>query len=147
MIRATLIASALLVTSCAGGVAPAALLLGFGLLFLAATAWRSAQAGPPPRCVGGEATVCEGGVLRRRCGPGPAPAPFTPCGAGYCVLGRDVGRCPAPEPRVMPGACGGFRGQKACVKKRVIEACVMPVPTNYSGPSMNPHFQACGDDR
>ncbi|MCC6621245.1 MAG: hypothetical protein IT385_08320 [Deltaproteobacteria bacterium] len=116
---------------------------------------RGARAGAPMPCQGYEATSCEDGFLRKHCCPEGTKCNFDfprylDCGQGTCVVGADIGRCPAPVPRVTPAAATpgcGEGWELACVDRRVTKACIPPVPTNYTGPGMNPPFRACGDGR
>src|SRR5687768_12821902 len=106
----------------------------------------TAHAGEPAPCDGHETMVCDNGLLRARCCPKGArcnfrSSPHVDCGGGYCAVGRDVGRCPAPKPTTTgensKDACKAS-WEPACVANKVTQACIMPVPTNYSGPERNP---------
>jgi hypothetical protein len=119
---------------------------------------RTANAGSPAPCDGYEETVCQGGVISTRCCPKGKRCnfrnpPHVSCGDGYCVEGHDVGRCPAPQAQTTPakseGECKATSGswEPACVGGKVTSACIMPVPTNYTGPRPNPRFTTCRQDR
>ncbi len=138
------------ILACGLGCVPAAggSLLGvLALLMLTLGAVSSARAGAPLQCDGDETPYCDKGRIRQNCCPKNADCnfkspPFTDCGDGWCVEGFDRGRCPAPEPYVTE-----CRSPDAtvCLAKKVTKACIMPVPTNYMGPSRNPHYRTCGD--
>lgn len=135
----------------------------FGTSLVAGTA----KAGPPvprPPCNGSESHSCSAprpkdgqrvsvGAITSHCCPAGAHCnyayvPYTECGNGACVYGRDPGRCPAPQPSVDPAKTCSTQGmEKVCLGHKVTEACVMPVPTNYTGPSPNPTYRTCGDGR
>lgn len=127
-----------------------------GLVLLVVPFASSARAGPPMPCEGYETTSCENGWVRTHCCPKNAKCnfdfpSFISCGNQTCVVGADAGRCPAPLPMVDPSkksaADCGYGWEDACVARKVTKACIMPVPTNYSGPDRNPPYRTCGDDR
>lgn len=109
-----------------------------------------------PPCDGWEHESCgPNGHIERDCCPKGAKctfrtAPHQSCGDGACVVGQDPGMCVPREPRVTGATteveCAG-NWEKACVSGKVTMACIMPVPTNYSGPTRNPSFRVCGGDR
>jgi hypothetical protein len=149
------LAIAVVAFGCSAGISagPAAM-LGFLLLVTSVVGLsrRSARAGAPAPCQGSETTVCQNGYISRQCCPQGAKcnyrnAPFLTCGDGYCVEGKDPGRCPSPRANVMACDASAPGRVEACVDRKVTKACVMPVPTNYTGPSQNPSFRTCGDGR
>jgi hypothetical protein len=117
-----------------------------------------ARAGAPVPCDGTEKRVCEGGRMTTHCCPKSAKCnyrnpPHIDCGDGTCVEGGDEGRCRPPQP-VMSASkseetCKKDYGtwEPACVAHKVTKACIMPVPTNYTGPPNNPSFRTCRTDR
>jgi len=126
------------------------------LLTTLALAWpaRLARAGAPMPCDGYEERSCDAGFVRTHCCPAGAKCNFDfprflDCGHGTCVVGGDRGRCPSPLPHTTPGdaACAPDGWELACVDRRVTKACIPPVPTNFTGPGLNPPFRACGDGR
>ncbi|MBT9559557.1 MAG: hypothetical protein IV100_26240 [Myxococcales bacterium] len=143
------------------------------VLSAATLATTDALAGPPmprPRCEGSESTSCSAtppkagervslGRIGYNCCPPTAKCnyayvPFTECGHETCVYGRDPGRCPTRQPVVDPSAskdggksCSYGEPEQVCLNRKVTSACLMPYPTNYSGPPRNPPFKTCGDDR
>lgn len=157
--------SPLLGVSGAAGLAAMGLLasVALGLAFGRARAEPSASATsaasgaplPPPVCDGFEHASCADGRIAVSCCPKGAKCnyrnePYQDCGDGACVPGNDPGLCPPKQPQVDPGKTaaecpGGWI--KACVDRKVTMACLMPVPTNYMGPALNPPFRECGDDR
>ncbi|MFT7581002.1 MAG: hypothetical protein ACI9MR_002676 [Myxococcota bacterium] len=122
-----------------------------GALMAVPLLWSTrANSGPRLACTGYETEYCQSGRLQKHCCPRnakcnyTAPTPYMDCGNLHCVDGRDVGRCPAPTPKIRQhgataDACGGA-WQKACIDHVVQEACIAMVPTNYSGPSNNPRY-------
>lgn len=137
----------------AGG---ASLLLGvIAFVGLLLSVERRAAAGPPVPCSGYEVTLCSGGYLRKSCCPKGSKCnfqnpPHIECGNGYCVEGADRGRCPAPQPQIdtnsTAASCAGA-WQPVCLDHHVKQACVAPYHTNYTGPSHNPAFKTCLQDR
>ncbi|MFT7581003.1 MAG: hypothetical protein ACI9MR_002677 [Myxococcota bacterium] len=115
--------------------------------------WASrARGGARTPCQGTETVICSGGHLRTQCCPTGSKCnyrnvPFQRCGTGLCVEGQDVGRCKAPQPATTGAedeadckkSYGGWA--PACVKGEVTDACIMSVPTNFTGPPRNPHYQ------
>lgn len=139
----------------AGG---ASLLLGaltFAALLLSVE--RRANAGPPTICTGYEVPQCQSGWITKACCPAGSKcnfrsAPYVECGNGYCVDGKDRGRCVAPKPQVEPATdasqCNrGGTWQDACLDHRVQKACIASYPTNYGGPSHNPSWKTCMKNR
>ena len=120
---------------------------------------RRARAGAPVGCDGSESRVCEEGRIVRRCCPKGAKCnfrnpPHIDCGDGTCVAGHDEGRCAPPQPQTTVAKdeadCKKQSGswEPACVAHKVTKACILPVPTNYTGPQHNPPFRTCrGGDR
>ncbi len=117
----------------------------------------------PPPCQGSTHTSCSapppaagqrvsvGRITEACCPPGArcnyAYVPYTECGYGTCVYGRDPGRCPAPGTSTYEKCADGDPKEKVCLNQKVTLACLMPYPTNYSGPPRNPPFRTCGGDR
>lgn len=112
---------------------------------------------PKPPCEGTEHESCQGGRIQVDCCPQGARcnyafAPFQACGDGACVQGQDPGLCPPREAATQPAAdeadCKAKYGswEPACIAGKVTPACILPVPTNYTGPPPNPPFRTCGDD-
>ncbi len=144
------------------------------VLSAATLATTDAFAGPPmprPTCEGSESKTCSatqpragerislGHIGYNCCPPGAscnyAYVPFTECGHETCVYGRDPGRCPTRQPAVDPNArkdgektCKyGGMPEQVCLNRKVTDACLLPYPTNYSGPPRNPPFTTCGEGR
>ena len=114
-----------------------------------------ADAGSPMPCDGTETVVCHGGVLVKQCCPKGKKCnfrnpPHIACGNGYCAEGKDVGRCPAPQAATTAAKseaeCKGEYGDWAevCVARKVTKACLPSMPTNFTGPPLNPPFRTCG---
>jgi len=131
-----------------------------GVMMALGISWRvgggEARSGPPMPCTGYEVTTCNGKRLVKNCCPRGAKCNYRnpahiKCGHGTCVQGNDPGMCPSPKPVVTPAKtkadCRTGNWAKACIDRKVTEACIMSVPTNYMGPGMNPVFQTCGADR
>ncbi len=149
---------------CAEGSAP--LGLGLGLIVLALPLARSAKAGAPLPCEERSPNVCTSGYIvnvccsrdpsHPHCQSGFNPEPFVTCGSNLCVTGRDPGRCPSPvashQSNVSAEQCRGSSSYgggwaPACIDRKVKEVCIPAVPTNYTGPALNPPYQTCGGDR
>lgn len=116
------------------------------------------EAGPPPMpppCTGTWHRTCVSERIQRECCPAGARCnyraeSFLDCGYDACTPTWDEAECPTREPRTTPAATeADCRGDwaRACVSGKVTMACLMPVPTNYTGPPRNPAFVECGDDR
>lgn len=132
------------------------LMTAVGFLGVGILAWPlTARAGAPIPCDGYEVQSCDGRMIQRQCCPAGARCnfeapPYELCGNQTCVLGSDRGRCPSPQPTVdtktkQADCRSGW--VDACVSKKVTRACVLPMPTNFSGPSHNPPYRTCGEDR
>ncbi|MFO0745026.1 MAG: hypothetical protein U1F43_05025 [Myxococcota bacterium] len=144
--------------ACASGALdPGALVVVLGMGLALPFAGR-ARAGAPMPCNGSETESCDGHRINRSCCPAGAGCnfehpPYLACGGGLCVLGHDPGRCEAPVASTMPARdeadCKAQYGswEPACIEHHVVEACLPPVPTNFTGPALNPPFTTCGKDR
>ncbi len=113
---------------------------------------------PPPPCDGYRHYSCNNGRIASSCCPKGAKcnyayAPYVDCGHKTCVSGKNPGKCPDRHPRTVPAAdkaaCSSKGGswQKACIARKVTDACITPMHTNYMGPPLNPPYKTCGDDR
>ncbi len=109
---------------------------------------------PRPKCEGWEHKSCRQGRIAYSCCPKGAKcnyrlSAFQDCGYERCVPGNDPGMCPPDQPMGSAAAkeadCpAGWA--KACIDGKLAQMCVMPVPTNFTGPSNNPSFRTCGGD-
>lgn len=140
--------SGALLSACAqAGAHPLVLLL--GLVLLIPLTRVASRAGPPIPCSGYEARSCVGGRILEQCCPMGAKCnfesrPLLDCGAGLCTE-RDRGHCPDPVAQLAPPGSCGDSWELACVAGVVEKACIPSVPTNYSGPPLNPRFTTCGE--
>lgn len=112
---------------------------------------------PPPTCTGSWHNECVSGSIKAHCCPKNTKcnyrfAPYTNCGHGMCVQGKDPGMCPTLEPRLTAPVgtpkdkCKFGWHQQACVSGKVRGACVGVPHTNYTGPPINPAFKTCWED-
>lgn len=150
--RATLLigiaVSGALLSACAqAGAHPLVLVL--GALVVIPLARVASRAGAPIPCSGYEARSCVDGRILEQCCPQGAKCnfesgPFVDCGAGLCTE-RDRGHCPDPVAQLAPPGSCGDAWELACVAGVVEKACIPPVPTNFTGPPLNPPFKTCGE--
>jgi hypothetical protein len=139
--------------------------LSLGLVLIAWPLSRTASAGAPRHCPKRSPATCTGGLIATtccsdnpdapECRPGFEPPPFMSCGNQTCVLGRDPGRCTAPANEVTSLArtqCTGLapfgpHWREVCVDRKLTQACIPGIPTNFSGPARVADYQTCGANR
>lgn len=139
-------ASGALLSACTQASPLALVVFGAGLV-LVPFSFR-ARAGAPLPCSGWEIAGCVDGRIQKACCPQGAicnfqSRPFVACGADLCTE-RDRGYCPDPVAKSDPGQDCGDAWEPACIEGRVKRVCISLMPTNYSGPPLNPSFTTCG---